>query len=79
MSHRELPRQLRRRILNRDGWRCTDCGTAGRLEVHHIQHAKNGGGDDPANLKTLCRFCHIRIHLPPVDPKRKEWRDLVRI
>ena len=28
-------RALRRRILNERGWRCEDCGRAGRLELHH--------------------------------------------
>ena len=23
------------RLLDRDNWRCTNCGKAGRLEVHH--------------------------------------------
>ena len=77
--HRELPRALRRSVLDRDGWRCTKCGTAGRLEIHHVNRWIDGGGDDPGNLETLCRLCHIKVHQPPVDPKRQEWRDLVRV
>ena len=76
---RELSRKVRQRILDRDGWRCQQCGAAGRLEVHHIKRWIDGGEDNPDNLETLCRLCHIRIHQPPVDPKRQEWRDLVRL
>ena len=51
---------IRRRILERDGWRCRACGKAGRLEVDHIRsvYAK-GSPTDPANLQALCRKCHL--------------------
>ena len=51
----------RRRVLDRDGWRCQSCGRAGRLEVDHVEALEDGG--DPwalDNLQTLCRRCHIR-------------------
>lgn len=50
----------RRAVLDRDGWRCTRCGRAGRLEVDHIQPLASGGAPFAlSNLRTLCRGCHI--------------------
>ena len=43
---------LKRRDL--DNWRCSECGRAGRLEVHHVQSMRDGGGHDMNNLRTLC-------------------------
>ena len=51
-------RRLRRRILDERGWRCEDCGRAGRLELHHVIAVEDGGDDSPDNLKVLCRPCH---------------------
>ena len=68
MSHRKLYytarwKALRRAVLDRDSWKCTDCGRHGRMEVHHIRHTAKGGKMwDPANLRALCRDCHFRLH-----------------
>ena len=52
--------RLRRYVLDRDGWRCRECGKAGLLEVHHVQPIRDGGAAwDADNLRTLCRGCHI--------------------
>jgi len=48
-------------VFDRDEWRCTSCGKAGRLECDHITPLAEGGTDDLANLRTLCRDCHIAI------------------
>ena len=45
-------RRLRELVLQRDGHRCQVCGSAQRLEVHHVDG--NSGNDDPANLETRC-------------------------
>lgn len=52
--------RVRQAVLNRDGWRCRECGRAGRLEVDHVVPLDKGG--DPwaeSNLQCLCRACHI--------------------
>ena len=50
---------LRRVILERDGYRCRNCGRAGRLEVDHIRTLWRGGSNEPDNLQALCAFpCH---------------------
>ena len=80
MSHRHKAidrgcwERVRRAALDRDGWRCR-CGSPLFLEVHHVQPLDKGG--DPLaldNLKTLCRSCHISLHL---DPQRRAWRRLI--
>ena len=73
--------RLRRRILDRDGWRCRVCGKPGRLEADHVVPLERGGDAwDPDNLQCLCRSCHIekttRENTRP-DPEREAWRRLV--
>ena len=73
---------MRKRILNRDGYRCRACGRPGRLEVDHVVPIQRGGAAwDADNLQALCRSCHIektrRENTRP-DPAREKWRNLVR-
>ena len=73
MSRRAWAR-ARRAALDRDGRRCTACGRAGRLEVHHLRSLDHGGKPfDLDNLRTLCREHHIRIHdgEPHPEPNRE--------
>ncbi len=53
---------LRRKILERDGWKCQTCGSIAGLEVHHIQHRSQAGADSEDNLVALCTRCHRAIH-----------------
>ena len=62
----------------RDGYRCRECGKAGILEVHHIQHVRNGGSDELDNLITLCRNHHIRMHSKPKTKRQIEWQKMLR-
>lgn len=67
LRHRKLNRKrwalTRRRVFDRDGWRCRKCGGAGRLECDHIQPLERQADDadpyDLDNLQALCRGCHI--------------------
>jgi 5-methylcytosine-specific restriction endonuclease McrA len=49
-------RELRKRALERDRYRCTvsGCPSTHRLTVDHIIGRKDGGADDITNLRTLC-------------------------
>ncbi len=62
LLRRQLGRNLR--ILERDGWRCSNplCRARSRLHVHHIVFRSHGGSDDPSNLITLCLACHALVH-----------------
>ena len=55
--------QLRKRVLNRDGWKCQSCGTSADLQVHHIVRRSQLGPDAIENLMTLCAGCHRREHI----------------
>ena len=52
--------RARRAALDRDNWRCCQCGRAGRLEVDHIRPLARGGDPlDLDNLQSLCKSCHF--------------------
>ncbi len=79
--------ELRRRVLERDGWRCQRCGRRDRLEVHHLEHRSRGGRDANDNLIVLCRECHELIHHTStareesldMRTRMKIWRDGQRV
>jgi 5-methylcytosine-specific restriction endonuclease McrA len=54
----ELYAELRRLILERDGWRCQQCGSFRNLDVHHMRRRSALGDDAETNLITVCRECH---------------------
>ena len=72
----------RRVTFERDGYRCVDCGKAGRLECDHVVPLHRGGAEyEAANLQSLCRQCHIRKTAGEnerPDPARAAWRKLVK-
>lgn len=39
---------------------CEECGTVRNLHVHHVD--RNHANNNPANLRTLCSSCHLRLH-----------------
>lgn len=67
---------LRRRVFDRDGWRCRKCGKAGRLECDHVVPVERGGAPwDMGNIQTLCRGCHIDKHRKPLSRDRQDWHN----
>ncbi len=56
-------RQLRQRVLQRDGWKCQVCGSSQDLQVHHTLFRSHQGNDDEGNLITLRESkCHADTH-----------------
>ena len=56
-----IPRKLRHRVFQRDGYRCRECGATNkqtRLHVDHIKPVAKGGTNDLSNLQTLCEACN---------------------
>lgn len=58
-NHAPIPRDMQRRVLDRDGHRCLRCGSTERLHVDHIYPRYLGGWNIEANLQTLCRACNL--------------------
>jgi 5-methylcytosine-specific restriction endonuclease McrA len=52
--------ELTTRIKQRDGYKCRICGSADYLQIDHIIPAHRGGHSVPANLWTLCAYCHAK-------------------
>jgi 5-methylcytosine-specific restriction endonuclease McrA len=57
---------LRQRELERDGWRCQNCGSAKDLQVHHLIKRSKLGDDAVDRLITLCRSAIKRSTTPRV-------------
>ena len=73
--------RLRRRILDRDSWRCSECGRAGKLEIHHLVSPLvcPDRAHDSDNLLVLCVDCHLDLHgRKEPDPEVLEWQEFVR-
>jgi 5-methylcytosine-specific restriction endonuclease McrA len=58
----ERYKALKIQVLDRDGWRCQDCGSMKNLQVHHLKPRSRLGGDVMCNLITLCQSCHGKCH-----------------
>jgi 5-methylcytosine-specific restriction endonuclease McrA len=62
--------QLRRRILARDHYTCTDCGATEVLQVHHLCYRPFLEDALDSDLVTLCKGCHELRHRKPVWVKK---------
>ncbi|MDA2913595.1 HNH endonuclease [Acidobacteriia bacterium AH_259_A11_L15] len=61
-------RRLSRQVLERDGWRCQNCGRSNELQIHHIISRSHLGNDREENLITLCANCHREFGRSPNRP-----------
>ena len=68
-NSKQLTTVQRRKILERDGYKCQQCGLKGTLgkkpgtlQVHHVIYQESGGDNSPKNLTTLCYDCHRDQH-----------------
>jgi group II intron reverse transcriptase/maturase len=53
-------RELKEKIKAERGAKCEQCGSLGKLDLHHIVSRKNKGKDTEDNLQLLCRTCHAQ-------------------
>jgi len=62
-------------VLERDGEKCTLCGSTDNLHVHHFDNSGNSDhpNNDPTNLTTLCRGCHNGFHRVNLVKIDGEW------
>lgn len=72
LARKNLPRK---EIFERDGYRCTYCGTSdGPFECDHIVPVSRGGTNDNSNLTTACVSCNRNKRAMTV----AEWRGISR-
>lgn len=55
-----IPRALSRAVMERDEYRCVDCGTHLDLTCDHVIPVIKGGPTTLENLATRCRPCNSR-------------------
>lgn len=82
LDQRKLAR-WRQRVLDRDGWRCRECGKAGLLEADHIEPLDRGGKPfDLDNGQALCKPCHkiktAAENRRQLGPRAQAWADAVK-
>jgi 5-methylcytosine-specific restriction endonuclease McrA len=74
--HKEW-KSIRRQALERDGYRCTQCGEATRIQVHHVVPYRYSQSHAIENLVTLCRPCHsreeLRVNVEFREGLRQRW------
>ena len=54
-------RSIRKRVLERDGYRCQRCGATQELQVHHLTYERRGR-ELLSDLTVLCNRCHRFAH-----------------
>lgn len=74
---RRIPDEVRIIVLERDHFACRHCGWTREqlrqedprkfLELHHLEHHKNGGMHTVENLITLCNVHHDQVHAGRLD------------
>jgi 5-methylcytosine-specific restriction endonuclease McrA len=57
---RYIPVAVKRVVSNRDGKKCTNCGSKHAIQFEHIIPYASGGTHHPDNLKLLCRNCNLQ-------------------
>lgn len=69
-SKQKLPKDLKQKIMERDGNTCRCCGFTSQKyqEIHFIDHDKNNFSED--NLACVCTFCQQCFNLQDVNDMR---------
>jgi len=57
----EIWKETRKKVLERDDYRCQRCNEPLKEDTAHIDHIQSGklGANEMWNLRTLCRRCHV--------------------
>lgn len=58
MVNRSISPGIRAAVLDRDGHRCSYCGSTYDLTIDHIIPVAKGGTSNIENLRTLCSYCN---------------------
>ncbi|MBF0134445.1 MAG: HNH endonuclease [Magnetococcales bacterium] len=60
-SERNIPTHLGDLLYELSEFKCSICKEP-RLDIHHIEHLRDGGKTTLSNLIVLCPNCHRRVH-----------------
>lgn len=55
-------RELRAQRLRMDGYKCSICGSAKNVQVHHVAYPEVYGSEGMDDLMSVCGPCHSRLH-----------------
>lgn len=69
-------KELRKAVLERDGYICLMCGSTENLRLDHIKPVIDGGDTTIENLQTLCRSCNSQKgphSLNSTEVRRTQW------
>ena len=55
-----IPRALAKAVMERDAYRCVECGDHHDLTCDHVVPESRGGETTIENLQTMCRPCNSR-------------------
>lgn len=87
---RGISREIRARVLERNGYTCQMCGVAAgdvhphnnrkaTLQMGHIVDKSKGGSDDISNLRALCSVCNEGAqNIKPMPPGGRELLASIR-
>lgn len=50
----------RKKVFDRDGWKCVLCGNTKNLQIDHKFPFSKGGSTKTDNLQTLCKSCNCK-------------------
>lgn len=56
-----VSKALRNIVAERDSYTCVLCENA-YSDMHHVTPRSQGGRNNPYNLVSLCRACHMMLH-----------------
>ena len=59
--HTDLWKSRRMQAIRDAKYRCEQCGSMVRLQVHHKVYS-NLGNEKPEELQVLCEECHHKYH-----------------
>jgi hypothetical protein len=55
--------RIANKVLERDKYKCTECGSYYDLECHHKTHKYDNTEKEIDNCVTLCRTCHLKVQV----------------
>jgi len=54
-------KSFRAKVLDQRGMKCSECGIAKKIQVHHL-HYRNLGHELMSDVEVLCKTCHQKRH-----------------